>query len=267
MTPNTLHFAVVDGVGTLTLARPHRKNAIDIAMREEMLSVLRQAGRDPALKVLIVTGADGNFSSGGDIAAMMDSASRGESTAQARRQRLLDVHDLVQELLQFDRPVIAAVEGVAYGAGFALALSADLVVAASDARFCLSFARIGLVPDFGAFYTLPRVVGLQRAKELVFSAREIGAAEAQSLGIVLETCGAGRALERASTIARALTQASPVALSIAKRALNVSQTSDLRTMLMLEADGQGIAMSTSYHQECVERFLNKQKPAFSWPES
>lgn len=253
-----------DGVGVLTLERPQTKNAVDAVMRRELPQLMGALNTDRTLKVLIVTGAGGNFCSGGDLRAVRDSAGS-EGSAEGRRQRILDGQATPGAFLNFDRPVIAVVEGVAYGAGCSLALTADMVLAARDARFCLSFGRIGAVPDYGAFYTLPRIVGLQRAKELVFSAREFGAAEARDLGIVMEVHEPGTVLDRAREIARSMAQASPLALSVSTRALNTSLHSDLPTMLMHEADGQGIAMSTDYHLTAVRRFLDKEPPLFSWP--
>jgi len=171
----------------------------------------------------------------------------------------------VERLLGCDKPVLAAVEGIAYGGGFGIALCADMIVAADTARFCMSFARIGLVPDSGALYTLPRIVGLQRAKELMLSAREIDAATAQSYGIVMEVVPAGAALGRAMEFARAIAQGSPVAAGMTKAALNNSLSSDLRAMLEFEATAQGVAFASDYHRAAVQRFLGKQPPAFVWP--
>jgi enoyl-CoA hydratase/carnithine racemase len=179
---------------------------------------------------------------------------------------MMDLHLWVEELLTLDRPVIAAVDGVAYGAGFSLALAADFILASPRARFCCSFMRMGLVPDCGLFYTLPRVVGLQRAKELVFSAREIGADEAKQMGIVFEIQPEDRLGERARQIALSFNQASPTALSIAKRALNASLNSDLGTMLEMEASGQGVVRAGEYHRDATARFLDKQPLLFQWPQ-
>ncbi|MEJ8858779.1 enoyl-CoA hydratase/isomerase family protein [Variovorax robiniae] len=261
----TIKYDAQDGVGVITLDRPRVKNAICMVMRRELAHLIGELRLDRSLRALVVTGAGGNFCSGGDLGSLNDSARLGEASAESRRQRLVDISGLVSNLLQFDRPVIAAVQGVAYGAGFGIALTADIVLAAHDARFCLSFGRLGLVPDFGVLYSLPRVVGVQKAKELVFSCREVRAAEAQRLGIVMETHAPDDVLARAMDIARSFTHASALALSLSKRALNASPTSDLSTMLMLEADGQGISMSSDYHLAALKRFLAKEKQLFAWP--
>src|SRR5262249_38372575 len=143
----------------------------------------------------------------------------------ARYRRLtLALHD-------FPRPVIAAVDGVAFGAGMSLALLADLVLLSDRARLCMVFQRVGLIPDCGALYTLPRLVGLQQAKALMLSAREIGAGEAVAMGLALEVVPAQQLHVRARQLAQAIAEGSPTALSITKQALDASLQSDLTTML------------------------------------
>jgi len=257
----TLRVAIDGGVATLVLDRPERMNALDLVLRAELMDAVNRVQRDRTVRAVVLTGAGGNFCSGGDVRTM----DYGEATAQSRRQRMLDLHPLVTSLLQLDQPLIAAVPGIAFGAGCGLALTADFILAAPTTRFSLSFARVGLAPDFGAAYTLPRIVGLQRAKELIFSAREFGADEARELGIVYEIHPDDALLPRAQQLAASFVGASGTALGIAKRALNVSLHTDLPTMLMLEADGQGIAFSTDYHKEAVRRFLAKQPAQFEWP--
>jgi len=254
-------YSVCDGVASITLNRPARKNAIDMVMRAELAQVIGAIRADRGIRTLILGGAGKDFCAGGDISTMQD----GAGSAEAARNRMADVHLWLEQLLTLDKPVIAAVAGVAYGAGAGLALAADFILAAPSARFCMSFMRMGLVPDCGIFHTLPRVVGLQRAKELIFSAREFGAEEARGMGLVFEILPEPQLLARAQELARSLGQASPAALSLAKRALNASPTSDLRTMLEMEACAQGIARSTDYHQDATERFLNKTPLAYSWP--
>jgi enoyl-CoA hydratase/carnithine racemase len=148
-----------------------------------------------------------------------------------------------------------------------LALTADIVLAAPDSRFCLSFMRLGLVPDCAVLYTLPRIVGVQRAKELAFSARELNAQQAYELGIVLEVTPQGRTLERAQQMANCLAQAAPAALAMTKRAFNVSLNSSLDAMMDIESSAQAVARTTQWHMDAVQRFLTKQPPAFQWPKA
>lgn len=259
-----ISFEVSNGVATLTLNRPARKNAIDAVMREELKEVVFSLPTRRDLRALIITGAGGTFCAGGDISVM----GAGTLSPEEGRDRMRhDYLSWIETLLRLEIPVIAAVEGAAYGAGFSLALTADIVLAAPNSRFCLSFMRLGLIPDCAAFYTLPRIVGAQRAKELAFSARELSAEQALQLGIVLEVTPQGRVLERAQQMAACFANAAPAALAMTKRALNVSMNSSLETMMDIEAAGQAVARTSQWHTDAVQRFLNKQPSAFQWPAS
>jgi enoyl-CoA hydratase/carnithine racemase len=174
-------------------------------------------------------------------------------------------HDLARALLSLDKPLIAAVDGVAYGAGFSIALYADIVLASTRARFAMVFHRIGLVPDVGAWYTLPRVVGLQRAKELIYSAREVGADEAVRMGLALEAPPPDELMPRAMELARSFEGTSATAFSLSKRALAATLQSDFETMLEMEANAQVIAGSSAYFGEAVRRFAAKEPAQFRWP--
>jgi len=172
---------------------------------------------------------------------------------------------LTVELHGLNCPVIAAVDGVAYGAGFSLALLADIVLLSERARLSMVFQRIGLIPDCGALFTLPRAVGVQRAKELVFSAREIGPQEALAMGIAMEVLPVEALLPRAMSLARSFCGASEAALAIGKQALNASLQSDLNTMLEIEATGQAVVAGSDYLKEAARRFVAKEPPQFRWP--
>jgi 2-(1,2-epoxy-1,2-dihydrophenyl)acetyl-CoA isomerase len=255
----TIHFEVREQVATLTLDQPATRNALGPAMREEIAEVVRSIQRDRGIRALVITGANGHFCSGGDLRNI---ASAGLDN-QGWRERMHGLHDWLRDLITLDRPVIAAVDGAAYGAGFGLALAADFVIATPRARFCLSFLKIGLVPDFGSFYTLPRIVGPQRAKELMLSAREVGAEEALRLGIATELHAPEQLLARAQAIAASFVHASPVAVSLVKRA--VATGGDLAAQLEFEANAQALAMGTPVHQAAVQDFLAKRPPSFAWP--
>ena len=159
--------------------------------------------------------------------------------------------------------MIAAVDGAAYGAGFSLALAADFVLVTPRARFSMVFMRMGLVPDFGATYLLPRVVGAQRARELFLSAREVGAQEALSLGIAMEQHEAADLIPRALALAASFAAASPLAVSLVKRmALDAGA---LEVALEAEANAQALCLQTTPHREAVQRFFDKQPLPFQWP--
>lgn len=257
-----IRYEVSDGVATLTLNRPAQRNALDAVMRDEIAEAIAEVRRDRGIRALVLAGSGGAFCAGGDLRSMDTGGD-----AEVARNRMADLHLWLEGLLTLDRPVIAAVDGPAYGAGFGLALAADIIIASPRARFCLSFLRLGLIPDCGVFYTLPRMVGMQRARELIFSARELGAEQARDWGIVLEIQPEDCIDARARELAQSFVQASPTAVSLIKNALNASLGSDLRTMLEMEATGQGLARSTDYHRSAVARFLAREPLPFHWPQA
>ncbi|MFM0208288.1 enoyl-CoA hydratase/isomerase family protein [Paraburkholderia sediminicola] len=247
------------GIATLTLNRPQQKNALDMSVRVALREAVYAIRQDRSIRAVVLCGAGQDFCSGGDLREMK------VGSAEVGRNRIDDLHGWISMLIDLDRPVIAAVDGVAYGAGFSLALAADFLLATPRARFCMPFMKVGLVPDCGAFYTLPRVVGLARAKDLVFTAREVDAGEAQRMGAVFEIVAPESLHARAMQIAGSLAAASPIAFALAKRALNQSLGADLRSMLEIESAAQGIAFSTDFHREAVQRFKDKSTPLFQWP--
>ncbi len=258
-----LLYTCQDGIATLTLNRPEAKNALSDVLAKALDERMVQIARDAEVRVLIITGAGGAFCAGGDVRGM----STTERTPEQRRDRMRSLHRLVHAMHALDKPIIAAVDGVAYGAGFSMALLCDIVLASERARFCMAFNRIGLVPDYGALYTLPRIVGMQRAKEILYSARELSATEAVQLGIALETVPADGLMARAQTLALAFTSASPMALSLTKDALNASLGSSLDMVLQMEAAAQAIAGSSDYHREAARRFVAKEPMQFQWPKA
>jgi 2-(1,2-epoxy-1,2-dihydrophenyl)acetyl-CoA isomerase len=258
--PRSVLLDINDGVAELTLNQPERRNALDPAMRAQLADAIVAVRRDRDVRVVILTGSQGHFCAGGDLRALASAGLDNEGWL----QRFQDMNDWVRDLISLDRPVVAAVDGMATGAGLSLALTADFVLATPRARFSASFLRVGLVPDCGCLYTLPRVVGVQRAKELMLSAREFGADEAQRLGIVTEIAAADALLARARAIARSFVQASPAAVSMIKRNL-APQGGELAALLDTEAQAQAMAMSTPGHRLAVNRLLEKQAPPYNWP--
>ncbi|ABF12380.1 enoyl-CoA hydratase/isomerase family protein [Cupriavidus metallidurans] len=249
------------GIALVTLNRPQAKNALTPAMTVALTEMFRSFRSDEQVRVVVFAGAGADFCSGGDVKAMGGGAPR---TTEQRRQGMAPYRDLVLAVSALDKPVIAAVDGVAYGAGLSLALLADIVLCSYRARMAAVFHRIGLVPDVGAWYTLPRVVGLQRAKELVFSAREFGSDEAKRMGLAMEVLAPEALMTRAIEIARSFESASGTAMSLSKQALQKSLQCDLETMLDLEATGQAIAAGSDYTRESIRRFAAKESPQFRW---
>lgn len=255
-------FDVTDEIATLTLNRPDAKNALSKEMGEEMDAALAEcaarAGDD--IKALIVTGAGGAFCAGGDVKGM------GERSKDpiANRTRMRGNHDTMYRLTHLELPVISLVDGPAAGAGANIALSADFVLATPRAFFVQAFSRIGLVPDWGGFYVLPRMVGLQKAKELVFTARRVYAEEAKQLGMVYDIVGQESAMAEARAFASRFRTAPTHAIGIAKNILNQAHNQDHRTLIELEASGQSIARMSEFHKEAVRRFRDKEPALFDW---
>ena len=256
-----VELAQRSGTAVLALNRPERRNAMDLESRKLFADLVEKVVLDDAVRVIVLTGRGGHFSAGGDINSMKGSG----ISAEAGRVRMRSALKKSELLYNCDKPVIAAVEGCAYGGGFGLALLADMIIASRSARFCMSFAKMGLMPDNLCMYTLPRVIGVQRAKALMMSAREIDAEVALELGIAAEVVAEGDALKRALEIAEALANASPVVNAMMKAGLNISLSSDLRAMSEYEAAAQGIAFSSAFHRGAVEDFLARRPPPFKWP--
>jgi enoyl-CoA hydratase/carnithine racemase len=250
------------GVAVLTLDRPGAKNAIDAATTDRLAAALRELRADEDVRCVVLTGAGGDFCSGGDVKGMGEGNGR---SVEQRRAGMARYRELALALAALDKPLIAAVDGVAFGAGLSMALYADIVLASTRARMAMVFHRIGLVPDVGAWYNLPRVVGLQRAKELIYSAREFGAEEALRMGLVLEVLPPEALLRRALELARSFEGASPTAFSLSKQAMAASLQSDFSTMLEMEATAQAVAGASAYFREAVRRFAAKEPAQFRWP--
>ncbi|KQX95822.1 enoyl-CoA hydratase/isomerase family protein [Variovorax sp. Root473] len=255
----TLHFEVVNRVGWIRLARPEKHNPFDAELRADLMEVLAQVREDLDIRVLVLAGSPGVFCAGGNLHVLQEHLDAGP---QYWQQRIKTGLRFVQDLMNIGRPVIAAVDGPAMGAGFALALSADMVVASSNARFSMAYLRLGLVPDLGALYLLPRAVGMQRAKELMFSTRDVDAEEALRLGLVMEVHDSALLEERVRQIAESLTNAAPTALALTKAALNASLDADQQTMFTLEASSQAAAFSAPEPRVAIEAMLAKTSPPY-----
>ena len=180
------------------------------------------------------------------------------------RQRFYRYHDWFQKLLNIEIPVIAAVDGAAYGAGFSMALSADFILCSNRAKLCCVFPRVGLVPDVGAFFTLPRMVGLQKAKEIMFTGRPLDAMEAKDLGIAMEVHKSDELMNAAMELAERLCKASTPAIGATKRILNQSFNLDANALIEMEAAAQAVCLSSDYHSNAIQGFLNKNPMAYDW---
>ena len=258
-----IKFEIEDEVGVLTLNRPEARNALSEEMRvdlDRLLPVIKD-NAGGSIKALVITGAGGAFSAGGDIKAMQRRATH---TPVDARKRMRGSHNRLYDIANLELPVIAAVDGPAAGAGFCFALMADFILASPRAKFAASFNRIGLVPDWAGLYYLPRIVGLQKAKELVFTCRTFGAEEAKAMGIVYDIYPQEGFLDRAKTFAGRFRTAGTTAIGVSKNILNQSFNLDHRALLELEAMAQAVCGASDYHRQAVSRFIEKQPPMFNW---
>jgi 2-(1,2-epoxy-1,2-dihydrophenyl)acetyl-CoA isomerase len=245
-----------DGVVTITLNRPEKKNAINDVMWNELLDTFRTiSGNTEEDRVVVITGAGGAFCSGADI-------SRGAARTEHGLAHMRHVGDVCLALHAVPQPVIAKVPGVAAGAGLNLALGCDLVVASDEARFSEIFARRGLSVDFGGSWVLPRLVGLHRAKELVLLADIIDAKEAQDYGLVNRVVPAAQLDAFVDDWATRLASGPPVALSMSKRLLDQSTAVSLAQALEAEAQAQNVNFATTDMADAMTAFLEKRQPQF-----
>ncbi|MDF8334914.1 enoyl-CoA hydratase/isomerase family protein [Novosphingobium cyanobacteriorum] len=244
-----------DGIATVTLSDPPKRNAFSKRMREELVEVFTTLNADPECRAIVLTGAGGTFCSGGDISEME------QRTQMVARARLVVVTDLARLLLTGAKPIVAAIEGAAMGAGLTMAAACDYVVTASDARLCFAFARVGLLPDTCAYWIVPRRVGLAKAQELFALARTFDAAEAHRIQLVNEVVEPGTALERARAVAREYAAMPPVTTAILRGVFAQGFTS-LEAAAQFELVGQPLMQKTADHAEAVAAFRAKRKPEF-----
>jgi 2-(1,2-epoxy-1,2-dihydrophenyl)acetyl-CoA isomerase len=252
-----LRIADADGVRTLTLDRVEVRNALTIELRRQLPEALAAADADPAVRVIVITGAGGHFCAGADISGLdrdwteSDAAEYMTSLAQPTFRALRSLHT----------PTVARVEGVAAGAGMFLALGCDIVVAADDARFVASHLNLALPPDWGGLWLLPRLVGLARAKALLLTGRPLPASRAAEWGLIAEAVPAADLDATVAGYCRALAAAPPIPLGLARLGLDRSLDTSLDAFLPWEADAVARCLTAPEHRERVQAFLApKERP-------
>jgi 2-(1,2-epoxy-1,2-dihydrophenyl)acetyl-CoA isomerase len=257
MPPSSLRYAVEGAVATITLDRPAALNSLDAALKTELTGALRSAGRDPAVRAVVLTGAGRAFCAGQDL------RERQEPDAPPLEVELRERYGpIVRSIVGLPKPVVAAVNGVAAGAGASIAFACDLRLAADSATFVLAFGRIGLVPDSGATWFLPRLVGLGRAMELALLPDAIDALTAERWGLVNRVVPAAELAAEAQALAARLAEGAPLAVSLTKRAMRSGLEIGLDEALEREAAAQGVAGRTADHAEGIAAFVEKRAPRF-----
>lgn len=254
-TYETLRHELNDGVATITLNRPDVLNALNSTMRRELLAAVKAAARDEATRAVVITGAGRAFCSGADLGG-------GSDERDFRRVLATEYNPLVAAIRDLPKPVVASINGVAAGAGVSLALAADLVVAARDARFVPAFGRIGLVPDSGLARTLVRALGRHRALEILLGERQMGADDAHAAGLVAAVVPGEALAETTAQLARRLADGPTRAIGLTKRLVNAAEDATLDASLAAEAALQELAGRTGDHAEGVAAFTAKRDPAF-----
>ncbi len=258
----TIRSEVSDGVLTITLNRPAVYNALTPQMSRELEDALKAARRDANIRVVVVTGAGTAFCSGQDLKMAHELMPEGQPPALGDLLRQ-HYNSLILAMRRLDKPIIASVNGVAAGAGMSLALACDLRIASDRASFVQSFVKIGLVPDCGSLYALPRIVGLAKALELCLLGERIDAHEALRLGLVSRLVPADELPTAASELAARLAAGARLALGLTKRGLSRALETDLDGMLEQEALLQEVAGRSADFREGVSAFKEKRPARFS----
>ena len=257
----TILYHKSESIATITFNRPDVLNAFNEKMGREFLDALKTAARDNDVRCVIVTGQGRAFSAGEDIQDLEGQYERGENPRLG--ERLLHKYNpMVREIRRMEKPVIAAVNGVAAGAGTGIAYSCDIRIASDTAKFIQAFIRIGLAPDSGTSFFLPRLVGFAKAIELALTGDELKAEDAERFGLVAKVVPSDQLMATVQEFARKLASGPTKAIGLTKRALNKSVSSDLETILEYESYLQEIAGATSDHIEAVRAFFEKRKPVF-----
>lgn len=259
MTFETLLYDVQDRVATITLNRPKALNSTTDQMYIELAGLIKEINVSEDIGCVILTGSGRAFCAGADVKAMDPNM---KLLARRKRHQWI-LRDILNPLVNLEKPVIAAVNGVAVGAGFNIALAADMIVASEKAMFCQIFRRLALVPDLGGLYLLTRVVGLNKAKELCLTAKKVKAEEALALGFVNHVVEHDKLMEETRKIAVDIAAGPPTSLSMMKSLLNKSLDSSLDQMLEYESYAQTLAYTTAEHHEGVAAFREKREPNFS----
>lgn len=249
-----------DGYRVLTLNRPERINAFNLAMHVALRAAIEAATDDSACRAILITGAGRGFCSGQDLNDRL--VQPGEF---AKKTNTLEEHynPLIRSLHALPIPVVAAVHGVAAGAGASLALGCDIVLAARSARFIQAFVKIGLIPDAGSTWALPRLVGMARARGLALTGEPIGAEQAADWGLIWKAVDDEALMTEAHALCAGFASAPAVALALTKKALNASLRNDLAAQLELERDLQYQAGATADYAEGVRAFIEKRPPNFA----
>lgn len=251
-----LRSSIGNGVLTLTLSRPDRRNAIDPELRDALAAALDAAATDPGVRGVVITGAGGAFCAGGDLARFDEL-----HDARAYRHVAHRLTDLVESIERLEKPVVAAIDGVATGAGLALALACDWRIGAPSARILFREGRVGLVPTHGGVTRLVKLLGLARAKEVMLGGDDLDADAALAAGLLSEVAGEDLLAAAAARVERMLGRA-PLSFAAAKRLLQLAADVDQRSGIVAESLAQTMLLQTDDHREGLAAARERREPSF-----
>ncbi len=262
MSYSTIILDKAEAIATVTLNRSEKLNAFNPQMLEELFDALVHIEQDDDIRVLVITGAGRAFSAGGDMEQLflrsIEQRKHGEKGYDVIGW-LLKARLLLRNMPQ---PVIASINGAAIGLGMTVSLACDLRIVSEEAMLSVPFVRIGAVPEFGCTYSLPRLVGIAKACELIFTGKTITAKEAEEIGLVNEVVPATELKSATYKMAKSITEAAPMAVRLAKKELYQGMDADLQNQLQLEYEGLVTTLQSEDHEEAVRAFLEKRKPIF-----
>lgn len=244
---------------TLTLNRPEARNPLSWDLVQELATALDELVLDDAVRGVVLTGAGKAFSAGGDLKAQAERASWSMPERFARQVQIIGV---LKRIWDFPKPLIGAVNGVAAGAGAGLALMCDIRYASEEARFGFTFPRVGLAPDYGVSWTLPRLVGHGRAARLLYTGGDVEAREAFAIGLCEQVCPADQLLSDAHDLVAQIAKVGPFGVYLSKSALRRSADSSFGDAIDAEFAHQHLAMTTEDHQNAIKAFAEKRPPSF-----
>ena len=253
-----IRLEVADAVATITLDRPAALNALTVALKENLLAALAAVAADATIRAVVLTGAGRAFCAGQDLRERLE-----PDAAPLADEVRLRYNPLIRAMRDLDKPIVGAINGVAAGAGASLAFACDIRIAADSATFVLAFGRVGLVPDSGATWLLPRLIGGAKAVELALTNEPLSAADAERFGLVARVVPDGRVVAEAQALASRLAAAAPRALALTKRALAEGWGASFDEQLEREAELQGEAGATADHAAGLVAFLERRAPRFS----
>jgi 2-(1,2-epoxy-1,2-dihydrophenyl)acetyl-CoA isomerase len=253
-----LRVDVGDAIATLTLDRPDALNSLTVPLKEELLRAFRDVAKDPAIRVVILTGAGRGFCAGQDLRERLEPGAAPLATELRER-----FNPIILAMRRLEKPIVGAINGIAAGAGASLAFACDIRIAAEEASFLLAFGRVGLIPDSGATWFLPRILGPAKAAELAMTGEPLTATDAERFGLVARVVPAAKLADEARALATRLAAGAPRALSLTKRAFDRAAESTLEEALEYEAWLQGIAGATADHAEGIAAFIEKRPPRFT----